>query len=171
MVKGKLLEDTFEQLVELGQSTVKKSVKSVVQTINPLSVLDKQSEVRISQDKEQNGKTMEVKKGNNYTPLDFEKLQNKFKEKEKIKTEALRYRLFQMVKQADERLIMEKRQEEMQNKRQELYLQKEQKRKEEEKKKNQAAPLPRGKIRQSIFSPKKIAQQQHAETKPATGKQ
>lgn len=35
MAKGSILEDTFEQLVELGQSTAKKTVKSVAQTLNP----------------------------------------------------------------------------------------------------------------------------------------
>ena len=37
--------------------------------------------------------------------------------------------------------------------------------------KQQAAPLPKGKIRQSIFSPRKVAERSHAETRPATGKQ
>ena len=44
--------------------------------------------------------------------------------------------------------------------------------KEEEKRKQQAySNVPRGKARRSIFSQKKAAGQQHAETKPATGKQ
>ena len=43
MAKGKLLEDTFEQLAELGSSTAKKTVKQVVQTLNPLASTDKQT--------------------------------------------------------------------------------------------------------------------------------
>ncbi|MFH0979548.1 MAG: hypothetical protein V1803_01220 [Candidatus Roizmanbacteria bacterium] len=171
MTKPKLLEDTFEQLVELGQSTAKKTVKSVTQTLNPFSppsVIP--SEAERSEAESRNLKTESIK-GKNHTPLDFERLKQKFQDKEKIKTEALRNRLFQMVRQGDERILMEKRQKEMEKKRQEVYLQEEKKRKEEEKKRKQAVPIPMGKIRRSIFSPKKVAQQQHTETRPATGKQ
>ncbi|MBI5127089.1 hypothetical protein HZA76_01380 [Candidatus Roizmanbacteria bacterium] len=165
MAKGKILEDTFEQLAELGVSSAKKTVKSVAQTLNPF---DKPSETQ----NPQNQKTLEsLKKSKNHTPLDFDNLKNKFQDKEKLKAEALRNRLFQMVKQGDEKLMMEKRQKELEKKRQEVYLEEEKKRKDEEKKRQQAAPMPTGKIRRSIFSSKKTAEQQHAETKPATGKQ
>ncbi len=157
MAKGKILEDTFEQLAELGVSSAKKTVKSVAQTLNPF-------------DKPTSARTESVKK-KNHTPLDFDKLKNKFQDKEKLKAEALRNRLFQMVRQGDERLVMEKRQKELEKKRQEAYLEEEKKRKEKEKKRQQAVPIPTGKVRRSIFSSKKAAEQQHAETKPATGKQ
>jgi len=170
MAKGKLLEDTFEQLVELGHSTAKKTVKSVVQTLNPFDKGD--TSVKENSQNSLNSSTEKLKdKKGNHTPLDFEKLKNKFQDKEKLKTEALRNQLFQMVKQGDERLLMEQRQKELEKKRQEAYLEQEKKRKEEEKKRKQAAPIPMGKIRRSIFSPKKVAQKQHTETKPATGKQ
>lgn len=154
MPKGKLFEDTFEQLVELGQSTAKKTVKSVAQTLNPFD------------------KTSEVKKGKNHTPLDFEKLKDKFQNKEKVQADALRNRLFQIVRQGDEKILMQKRQKEMEKKRQEEYIIQEKKKKEEEKKRQQqVGNLPRGKVRRSIFSVKKTSERQHAEIKPATGKQ
>lgn len=168
MAKGKLLEDTFEQLVELGHSTAKKTVKSVAQTLNPLNGLtgsennNSQNEVKSQMEK--------LKNKNNHTPVDFDKLQNKFKDKDKMKAEALRNRLFQMVKQGDEKLIMEKRQKELEKIRKEEYEKQEKKRKEKEKYQH-VDDIPRGKIRKSIFSPKKSAERQHAETKPATGKQ
>ena len=164
MAKGKLLEDTFEQLAELGQSTAKKTVKSVAQTLNPF---DKPT-VIASETKQPQTESI---KGKNHTPLDFNKLKDKFQDKEKLKTETLRNRLFQMVKQGDERLLMKQRQEELEKKRREAYANEEKKRKQEEKKKKQFGEIPLGKIRRSIFSPKKAAQQQHAELKPATGKQ
>ena len=163
MAKGKLLEDTFEQLVELGSSTAKKTVKSVAQTLNPF---DKSSEVG-----EEKGKSSEIKKDKNHTPVDFEKLKDKFQDSEKIKIASLRDRLFRIVKHDDEKMLIQKRQKEMEKKRQEEYLIQEKRRKDEEKKRQQANNLPQGKIRKSIFSAKKTADRSHAETKPATGKQ
>lgn len=169
MPKGNLFEDTFEQLVELGQSTAKKTVKSVAQTFNPLSIFDNQIDRRTDSVDDPNKRTESVKK-NNHTPLNFEKLQKKFQNQENMKTEALRKRLFQMVKQGDEKVLMEKRQKELEKRRREEYEKEEKKRKEKEKE-QQSADIPLGKIRKSIFSPKKVAERSRAETKPAIGKQ
>ena len=166
MAKGKLLEDTFEQLVELGHSTAKKTVKSVAQTLNPFNYEKNNSQNSL------NSQTEKLKnKKDNHTPLDFDKFKNKFQDKDKLKTEALRNRLFQMVKQGDERLIMEKRQKSLEKQRREEWEKQDKKRKEEEQKKQHSTQVPMGKVRRSIFSAKKAAQQQHAETKPSTGKQ
>lgn len=170
MPKGKLLEDTFEQLVELGHSTAKKTVKSVAQTLNPLSGSSNAEKNTSANSLKEQAEKLKNKK-DSHTPLDFDKLQKKFQDKDKIKTEALRNRLFQMVKQGDEKIITEHRQKELEKKRQQAYLEQEKKRKEEEKKKQQGSAIPMGKIRKTIFSPKKTAERQHAETKPATGKQ
>lgn len=174
MPKGKLLEDTLEQLVELGQSTAKKSAQQVAQTINPLNLANKLAGGETSEVKsEQNqARTSEVKKAEKHTPLDFNKLQEKFKDKEKMKIEGLRNRLFQIVKREDEKSLERKKMEEADKKRREEYLAQEKKRKEQEKKQQeQQGNIPRGKIRRSIFSPKKVAERQHTELKPATGKQ
>ena len=171
MAKGNILSDTFEQLAELGQSTAKKTVKSVAQTLNPF---DKTSGGKTSEvDREQNqAKTSEVKRGNNHTPVDFNRLQEKFQDKDKLQAEALRNRLFQIIKREDEKILERKDMEEAQKKRQEEYSTQEKKRKEQEKKQQeQQGNIPRGKIRRSIFSSKKTAERQHAELKPATGKQ
>ena len=172
MAKGQLLEDTFEKLVELGQSTAKNTVKSVVSTLNPFSSSSKAEVGKSAQFEKATGKNPELSKNKNHTPVDFEKLKNKFQDKEKLKVEGLRNRLFQMVKNQEERSLIEKRQKEMEKKRQEVLAEQDKKRKEEEKRKQQAySNVPRGKARRSIFSQKKAAGQQHAETKPATGKQ
>ena len=171
MSKGKLLEDTFEQLVELGQSTASKTVKSVAQTLNPLSALDK-ADLPLSSRASEQSKRVEGSKNKNHTPLNFEKLKDKLQNKEKVQADALRNRLFQIVRQGDEKMLMQKRQKEIEKKHQEEYLIQEKKRKEEEKKRQQQiGDLPLGKIRSSIFSVKKTAERSHAETKPATGKQ
>ncbi len=168
MPKGKLLEDTFEQLIELGQSTAKKTVKSVAQTFNPLSGLTGNEK---NNPQESIKSQAEKMKKNNHTPLNFDKLKNKFQDKDKMKTEALRNRLFQMVKHGDEKIVMENKQKELEKKIREEWEKQEKRKKEEETKRQQSGAIPQGKQRRSIFSHKKVAQQQHAETKPATGKQ
>ena len=171
MSKGNLLEDTFEQLVELGQSTAKKTVKSVAQTLNPF---DKTSRGKTSEVKsEQNQvRTSEVKRGTNHPRVDFDKLKNKFQDKDKLQAEALRNRLFQIVKREDEKSLEREKMSEADKKRREGYLAQEKKRKEQEKKQQeQQGNIPRGKTRRSIFSSKKTAERQHAELKPASGKQ
>ena len=152
MAKGGILEDSFEQLVELGQSTAKKTVKSVVQTLNPF-------------DKTFESKTSEVKHGNKHTALDFKKLQEKFKDKEKMKMDFLRSRLFQIVRRDDEKSLERKKMVEAEKKRQEEYFTQEKKQRE------QQSSIPKGKTRKSIFSSKKTAERQHVELKPASGKQ
>jgi len=171
MAKGSILEDTFEQLVELGQSTAKKTVKSVAQTLNPFDKTSggKTSEVNSEQNQ---ARTSEVKRGNNHTPVDFEKLKNKFQDKDKLQAEALRNRLFQIVKREDEKILERKDMEKAQKKRQEEYLAQEKKRKEQQQKiQGQQSSMPTGKAKRGFMSRKKTSEQQHVENKPASGKQ
>src|SRR3989344_2491403 len=186
MVKNNLLEDSFEKLVEQGTSQAKKAVKSVVKqvasTASPTKMWEQILGVNSNSDRteaveesaEGGGKTASVEKikgSSNHTPLNFEKLGKSYQDKEKQKTEALKQRLFQLVKRGEEEILEANKQEEMEKKRKEAYEIEMKKRKEEEKKKQQAGEIPRGKVRRSIFSPKKAAQRQHAELKPASGKQ
>lgn len=167
MAKGNLLQDTFEQLAELGQSTAKKTVKSVAQTLNPLATPEKSSgdSQRAAMEKLNNKK-------DNHTPLDFKRLQDQYKNNDTQKTEALRRHLFNLVKKGDEKSVMEMRQTELQKKRQEAYAEADKKKKEEEKKRAIGQDsAPKGKERKSIFSKKKVVRDQYAENKPATGKQ
>lgn len=163
MTKGNLLEDTFEQLAELGQSTAKKTVKSLAQIVNPFDKTGaKTSEVNSEQNQART----------DHTPLDFDKLKSKFQDKDKLRAEALRNRLFQIVKREDEKILERKDMEEAQKKRQEEYSTQEKKRKEQEKKQQgQQGNIPQGRVRRSIFSSKKVAEREHAELKPASGKQ
>ncbi len=169
--KGGFLSDTFEKLAELGTSTVKKSASAVKQTFDPTKIVEKVTGAQSSQDKgiEQLEKGQSKKQKS--TPLDFKKLQNKYQDQDSQKAEVLRQRLFQLVKRGDEELLERKKQEELQKKQQEVYQQQEKKRKEEEKKRLESSAIPEGKVRRSIFSPKKVAKRQQAEVKPASGKQ
>jgi len=171
MTKGSILSDTFEQLAELGASTAQKTVKSVAQIVNPF---DKTSGAKTSEvNSEQNqARTAEVKRGKDHTPLDFKKLQEKFKDKEKMKVESLRNRLFQIVKREDEKSLERKKMEEAEKKRNEEHTQQEKKRKEQQQKiQQQQGNVPTGKAKRGFMSRKKSSEQQHVENKPASGKQ
>jgi len=171
MPKGKLIGDTFETLFEFGKSTAKQTVKSVSKTFNPLSVFETQSSQTSSLNKAVK-ETELTKKDDRHTSLDFEKLQKNYRFQEEAQQETLRNRLFQLVKQGEQKVFQEKKQQEQEKLKQKYYQQEEKKRQEDlRKQQSQEVPIPRGKIRRSIFSPKKTAERQHTETKPAVGKQ
>jgi hypothetical protein len=175
MPKGHILDDAFEQLVELGQTTAKKSVKQVAQTVNPLKIVPAilgQENTNESNKTHKSHSPESAKKDKDHTPLDFKKLNEKYKDKEKTKMEGLRNRLFQIVKREDEKSLEREKMQSAEKKRKEEYLVQEKKRKEQEKKRQeQQNDIPRGKVKRSIFSSKKSADRQHAELKPASGKQ
>lgn len=171
MAKAGFFEDTFEKILEQGAIMGKQSVKQVAKTFDPLQMLDKVTE-QSNSDKRieqlEKGKSQKQK----HTPLDFKKLEKNYENQDKQKTDALRQRLFQLVKGGEEKTLMEGRQKEMEKKRKEAYEENEKKRKVEEKKRQEAMQLtPQGKVRRSIFSPKKVAKREQAEVKPSAGKQ
>jgi len=172
MQKGSFTSDTFEKLAELGTSTVKKSASAVKQTFDPTKIFEKV--VGIEQPKDKGIEKLEKgqSKKQNHTPLDLKKLQSKYEDQDKVKQQVLRQHLFQLVKRSGEDVVERKKQEELEKKRKLTYEEEEKKQKAEEKKKlEQMQTIPMGKIRRSIFSPKKVAKREQAEVKPATGKQ
>lgn len=184
MVKNNILEDSFEKLVEQGATQTKKAVKSAVKqvtsTFSPTKMWEQilgtstetsKVEEGVYPEQSRGRKTAEVGKGKKHTPLDLEKLGKNYKDAEAQKTEALRQRLFQLVKRGEEKVLLEKKQEEEEKKQKEAYEVQEKRKKKEEENQKRSGDLPHGKIRRSIFSHKKIAQRQHTETKPSTGKQ
>jgi hypothetical protein len=161
----------WDDLWELGESTVKTTTQELRQTFSPLKILEgivgggNESPLIEKNDKN------ELKGKQNSTPLDIEKLRKKYQEQDKQKEEVLRQRLFQLVKRGEEEALQREKQQEAEKQRIEAY-QEQKKRKEEERKRQEAlVEVPKGKIRRSIFSPKKVAQRQQAEVKPAAGKQ
>lgn len=177
MAKNKILSDSFEQLAELGKSTAKQGSKQIGQTFSPMNLLDnlsgKNNQENLSDSKNTSDKKTEIAKneGKN-TPLNLDQLQKKYQNPENIKMEALRNRLFRMVKQEEEKSLEREKAKKQQQ------LQKEEAEKEEKKRQKikkqqltQSQEEPKGKIRQSIFSPRKIAQRSQAEVRPASGKQ
>jgi hypothetical protein len=166
MKKGTILGDTFEQLAELGQSTAKKTVKSVSQIVNPFS-----NESNKSNETNKSNLYEQSRKGKDHTPLDFKKLNDRFQDKDKLQAEALRSRYFQSVKREDEKILERKNMSEQQKKQEEANTAYDERRKDQQKKQSQQDGLPGGKAKRGIASRKKSSEQQHAENKPASGKQ
>mgnify|MGYP001205221092 CR=1 FL=1 len=171
MAKGTILGDTFEQLAELGASTAKKTVKSMAQIINPFDKTAGGKTFEVNQEQKA-GKTAEVKRGKDHTPLDFDKLKNKFQDKDKLQAEALKNRLFQIVRREDEKILERKEMDTVQKKRQEEYDEQAKQRKgQQQKTQGQQGGIPTGKAKRGFMSLKKKSEQQHVENKPASGKQ
>ena len=167
--KKTILSDSFEQVAELGKTTVKKTAKTlkdIVQDVGTAKSLEKLIDG--------NGSTSAEKtNGQNHTPLDLDKLKENYDEQDKQRMKTLTAHLFQLSKQEEAKVNVERKQKEQQKLQQDVSEEQEKKRREEEKKKQeeQGPPLPSGKKRSSIFSTKKKADEQHMETRPSTGKQ
>ena len=173
MIKQQL-EDTFEKLAEQGATQTKKAVKSAVQQISSSVSATKMWEQLLGASSNQEGtrKSTETQSGDkSYTPLDLEKLAKSYQNNDQQKTDALKNRLFQLVKQGEEKLLYEKKREEQEKKQKAISDDVEKKRKQHEEVQLQAGDIPQGKVRRSILSRKKVAQRQHAEVKPSSGKQ
>ncbi len=174
MPKGTFVTDTFEQLAELGKSTVKKGTKQVAKTLNPLTTLDQTGEDKTGQQKTADKLKQEKNKDGNHTPLDMDKLKQNYDNQDEAKMKKLRQHLFQLGRQEEQKLLIEKKQETKAKQQREIQEEEGKKREEEAKKQQHQlgeTPLPSGKKRRSIFSPKKVAQREHAEYKPSSGKQ
>lgn len=171
MPKGQFWDDTFEKVVEMGQSTAKKSAQQVVQTFSPLKILEnalgQNSDMQSGKEK-----NAQLNKEQKNTPLDLKKLQEKYNNQDKVKTDTLRNHLFQLVKRGEEKVLDDEKRKEQEKKRQEAYEEHEKKRQLAQKKQIEAVQeTPHGKQRRSIFSPKKAAKREQVEVKPASGKQ
>ena len=174
MIKG-ALEDSFEKLAEQGvtqaKKTVKSAVKQVASTVNPNKMWEQILGVDSNPSTPSNPPES-VKAPKSHTPLNLEKLGKNYQDQAAQKSEALKQHLFRMVKRGEEQVLEEGKKEKEEKKKQELYDVQEKKRKEHERlRQDQSAEMPKGKVRRSIFSSKKVAERQHAELKPSSGKQ
>jgi hypothetical protein len=171
MAKGNFFDDALEKLAELGSSTSKKTVNVVNQTFSPLKISEKILGLD-SNPSPANQEKIAQKQSDKHTPLNFEKLKESYAKQDARKQEELKNRLFQLIKQGDARILQENEERRKQEK-----IMEERKREEEERRRRQLQQqtdrqeiIPRGKIRRSIFSPKKVAQKQHTEIRPSIGK-
>ncbi len=171
--KGTITSNVFEDLEALGKSTVKSAVSAVAKPLNPVKIAEeilspKGSDSQGDKDAE---KLKEMQSKGNSTPLDFDKLNNKYKDNDQKKLMAVR-RQFQFVKQEEQQAIDARKREEEERQNKIAREEQEKRRREEERRQSEnAQPMPAGKQKKGLFSPKKKAQMQHQETKPSVGKQ
>lgn len=167
--KKTILSDSFEQVVELGKTAAKKTTKTMKNIVSDIGTAKSMEKLIDGNGAAKTEKT----NGQNHTPLKMDELQEKYKQQDVQKEANLRARLFQLSRQGESEMLAKKKQEKQQKEQQSVQEEQEKKRKEEENKKQQeqGPPLPSGKKRRSIFSPKQKASEQHTETRPATGKQ
>ncbi len=166
--KKTFLSDTFEQLSDTAVSTVKKTGASVRDTFDPITSLNENGGV--NQQTAEKVKEQLEQKGKNHTPIDLGSFEKNYKKQDEQKAEELRTRLFKLVKEGEKETFEATKKKESEQKQldEEEEEQKKRKEQEEEKKKREQAP-PKGKQRRNIFSPKKKAQEQHAEYRPSSG--
>ena len=168
MAKGNIVRDSFEQVVEAGGTIAKKGVKQVAKTFSPLQMIENAlGEDEVSDLKNKENKT----NGQNHTPLDVEKLEKKYDGEDQGEMTAVRNKLFQIVREGEQRELERSKREKQEKEREEEQEKSAKQKEEEEKKKVQQQEIPSGKQRRSIFSTKKVAKREHAEIKPAIGKQ
>lgn len=130
-----LAQDAFEQLVELGQSTAKQSVKAVAQVFNPLTPILEKGKSSGQADME---KQMEALKKDAHTPLNFDKLNDSYKNQD-LSALTEQRRFLNRVKGDEEKAIFENKQKEEERKRLEAMAEA-QKRVEEQQKTMEQAP-------------------------------
>ncbi|PIY71724.1 hypothetical protein COY87_04705 [Candidatus Roizmanbacteria bacterium CG_4_10_14_0_8_um_filter_33_9] len=165
---GSFLDDTIEQLEQLGKSTVKQTAASLKQTFSPTSLFE---HVTGQTSENSNQKMEQLKKDKNSTPLDFAKLQENYAGQDKQKTDVLRNRFFQIVKNEDEKLLQKKKQEEQQKQQQLLYEEQEKERKKQQQKQQNAPGEATGKQKGRLGQARKKAHvPDPVEMKPNSGK-
>lgn len=170
--KGSFTSNVFEDLKDLGTATVKSAVSAVAKPLDPVKIIQ---EIVTPAGGESNGKMEQAKqeelKKQSSTPLDFGKLNDKYKENDQSKLIAVR-KQFQLIKEEERKAIDERKKEEQERQQKLAQEEHEKKRKEEERKRQeQAVPMPQRKQKRGMFGAKKKAQMQHQETKPSVGKQ
>ncbi len=158
--------DTIGELLELGKSTAKQSVKQVGKTFSPLKLTEKTLGLKETSETETETKRESQK---NHTPLDTQKLEEKYEESKEIKYKRLKKRLFEQIKREEREILERKKAEETRKK--QLEEQRKKKEEEEKKKKEQEELIvPKGKVRRSIFAFARKIKSKFAEFRAGSGK-
>jgi len=178
--KKSIVRESLENVYEFGRDTAKQAGIEIVNTINPFSELFT------------NPTSEERKKGNNnFTDIDFDKLNNSYKQHDSPELDQIRQQLgvgesndpnekkmhldyHRRVKREEEEVYLKKEQEEEEKERDEALAEQEKQQAEEEQAKQQGAASPKGKVRRSIMGSKgsqKSSSELPPEFQPGAGKQ
>jgi len=146
--------NTFETLEKFGKDTAKETARGVADTINPFK---KEKTINPEEQEEESHKMEKKKRREDFTPLDIEKLHGSYKSEDKIKAQALRQRLFQLVKKGEKDIMEEDEKQKEEKKLREEQEEEERRKKEKERlKQEQESEVPKGKDqRGSAFAAKK----------------
>jgi len=117
-----------------------------------------------------------INQGDKHTPLNFNKLQESYKNQDEQKMIAMKQRLFQIVKNDEEKTLMKGKQEKAEKERTTAQEEADNRRREEEQKRQQSvSSAPEGKSGRGTAlmgkKRRKPTEPQPAETKPGGGKQ
>lgn len=174
MVKHSILGDTFEQLVELGKSTVKSTTQAVTGTPKKTQKKSSNEAVKTNEQAAANLDPEAAKRieTGQHTPLDMKRLEDQYKNQDQEDINEVRKKLefFQKFRAEEKRAIQErKRQEEERLQRIKMELEE----KDKQQKASDLKPVetPKGKERKSILSPKKAVKRSMVETRVGSGKQ
>ena len=146
--------NTFETLEKFGKDTAKETARGVADTVNPFK---KEKTINPEEQEEESHKMEKKKRREDFTPLDIEKLHGSYKSEDKIKAQALRQRLFQLVKKGEKDIMEEDEKQKEEKKLREEQEEEERRKKEKERlKQEQESEVPKGKDqRGSAFAAKK----------------
>jgi len=146
--------NTFETLEKFGKDTAKETARGVADTVNPFK---KEKTINPEEQEKESHKMEKKKRREDFTPLDIEKLHGSYKSEDEIKAQALRQRLFQLVKKQERDIIEEDEKQKEEKKLREEQEEEERRKKEKERlKQEQESEIPKGKDqRGSAFAAKK----------------
>ena len=163
--------NTFETLEKFGKDTAKETARGVADTVNPFK---KEKTINPEEQEEESHKMEKKKRREDFTPLDIEKLHGSYKSEDEMKAQALRQRLFQLVKKQEKDIMEEDEKQKEEKKLREEQEEEERRKKEKERlKQEQESEIPKGKDqRGSAFAAKKKKKPANTiETKVGKGKQ
>ena len=146
--------NTFETLEKFGKDTAKETARGVADTVNPFK---KEKTINPEEQEEESHKMEKKKRREDFTPLDIEKLHGSYKSEDEMKAQALRQRLFQLVKKQEKDIMEEDEKQKEEKKLREEQEEEERRKKEKERlKQEQESEVPKGKDqRGSAFAAKK----------------
>ncbi len=158
--KPQIYTNPFEQVAEIGQRVPQHVASQILDTFNPLKAFDGPGEIDRKALEKEKAKIEKEKGRENFTPVDMQMLEEKYRKQDSIDAEKLKRRLFDLVKRGEEEAIQARRNEEEERRKKEQE-EEEAKRKQEEERQAQEQrgdALPKGKETTSIFSKKKKKQ-------------
>lgn len=176
MAVKKIIQNVFEQVREVGADMAKSSAKQVKETFSPWGMIKNSFVETDKSNQNQDAKLIELQgKSGNSTKLDFDTLNKSYTNQDQQKIQAMKQRLFQIVKRDEEKTVQKSEQLKAEKGRQEVYEVSEKKRRIEEKRQNSASNAPEGKSGRGTAligkKKRKATEPQPAETKPGSSKQ